>query len=51
MAIKPTCDFCVEELTEFGGLLFSPPDDSGYARKWHICKKCYEKLIKTGSVR
>jgi len=46
MAINPVCDKCSKELTDFGGLLFSPPDVSGNTRKWHLCKKCYEELIK-----
>jgi len=45
MAIKPVCDKCGNELIEFGGLLFSPPDDFGNTRKWHLCKKCYEEII------
>jgi len=46
MAIKPVCDKCGNELKEFGGILFSPPDDSGFVRKWHLCKACYEKIAK-----
>lgn len=44
MAIKPTCDFCGKELTEFGALLFSPPDNQGNVKKEHICKNCYIKI-------
>ncbi len=45
MAIKPVCDFCKAELDDFGALLFSPPDESDSVRKFHLCKKCYEKVI------
>lgn len=45
--IKPVCDKCKNELTEYGGLLFSPPDEKGMVRKWHLCKRCYEETIKT----
>ena len=49
MAIKPTCDICKEELTDFGAILLSPPDKKGNVKKFHICKICYKdikKLIK-----
>lgn len=46
MAIKPVCDFCMMELEEFGALLFGPPDKSGNVKKYHVCKQCYQKLIK-----
>jgi hypothetical protein len=46
MAIKPVCDKCKQELTEFGAILFSPPDSNSNVKKWHICKKCYEEMIK-----
>ena len=42
--INPICDFCKEELEDFGGLLFSPPNENGFVKKFHICKDCYEKL-------
>lgn len=44
MAIKPKCDFCGEELDEFGGILLSPPDKEEKVKKYHICKKCYAEL-------
>ncbi|KND51679.1 MAG: hypothetical protein ABA06_00265 [Parcubacteria bacterium C7867-001] len=44
MAIAPHCDFCKTELTDFGGLLFSPPDENGMAKKMHLCKACYERI-------
>lgn len=44
MAIRPICDLCGEELNEYGAILLSPPDDSGSVKKYHICKKCYEKI-------
>lgn len=43
MAIKPKCCKCNKELTEYGGLLISPPDNDGKVDKKHICVKCYEK--------
>jgi len=42
--ISPKCDICGKELSEFGALLFSPPDKSGNVRKFHICKNCYFKI-------
>ena len=44
MSIKPICDKCKKELEDFGALLFSPPDESAKAKKYHLCKDCYEKL-------
>lgn len=45
MAIKPKCDFCKKELNKFGAILFSPPDKNK-VKKFHICGKCYKKIIK-----
>lgn len=47
MAIKPTCDFCKEELLDFGGILLSPPDNDSRVDKLHVCKSCYAKLLDT----
>ncbi|MFH1473904.1 MAG: hypothetical protein ABIE55_03345 [Candidatus Aenigmatarchaeota archaeon] len=44
MAIKPVCSKCDNELKEFGGILFSPPDDDDMTKKWHLCKSCYESI-------
>jgi len=44
MAIRPVCDKCRKELTDFGGMLFSPPDKASRVRKFHLCKKCYAKI-------
>ncbi|MDB5183034.1 MAG: hypothetical protein JWO47_818 [Candidatus Saccharibacteria bacterium] len=44
MAIKPTCDTCGKELTEFGAIVLSPPDESSKVRKYHLCVDCFEKL-------
>lgn len=44
MAIGPVCDKCKQELKDFGGLLFSPPDDKGMVRKLHLCQACYKEL-------
>ena len=44
--IKPKCDKCKRELTQYGALAFSPPreqQDGNYERdveKFHICAKC-----------
>ena len=43
--IKPKCDMCRKELKDFGGLLFSPPNDKDMVEKFHICKKCYKKIM------
>lgn len=45
MAIKPICDFCGKELVDYGALLFSAPDEDNMAKKDHVCKACYEKII------
>ena len=45
MAIEPVCDKCKSRLDDFGGLLFSPPDDEGKVKKWHLCRKCYEAIV------
>lgn len=44
--IKPICDICKKELTEYGALVFSPPDKSNKVTKNHVCKKCYNKIKK-----
>jgi hypothetical protein len=46
MAIKPICDKCKHELTDFGGILLSPPDEKGMVKKWHLCDGCYEEITK-----
>jgi len=47
MAIKPICDKCKKELTEFGAILFSPPNKKNSVTKYHLCKKCFKEIIKT----
>lgn len=47
MAITPRCDMCGKELTDFGALLFGPPDSANTVKKYHICKSCYVDLIKS----
>lgn len=44
MAISPTCDKCKCELTEFGAILLSPPDENRQVTKFHLCKQCYELM-------
>ena len=46
MAITPICDKCGNKLNQFGGLIFSPPDNKGNVKKWHLCKKCYKLTTK-----
>jgi len=41
MAIRPKCDRCGRELSDFGAVLLSPPDKKGTVRKFHICRDCY----------
>ena len=43
--IGPTCDFCKKELDDFGGILFSPPEN-GLVKKFHVCRDCYADLVK-----
>jgi uncharacterized protein with PIN domain len=44
MTIKPICDKCNKELEDFGALLFSPPNEEGNVKKFHVCKECYNKI-------
>jgi len=46
MAIKPKCDMCKKELSDFGGILLSPPDKKEKVRKFHLCKQCYKEILK-----
>jgi len=46
MTIKPICDMCKKELTDFGAILLSPPDNKNNIKKYHICKECYIQLEK-----
>lgn len=46
MAIKPKCDRCKKELKDYGGILLSPPDAKSMVKKFHICKPCYQILLK-----
>jgi hypothetical protein len=51
MAIKPTCDKCIQELVDYGGLLFSPPDNDRKVTKYHLCKKCFAEIEKTLNIK
>ena len=42
--INPKCNYCNDELNEFGAILLSPPDKLNSVLKFHICKNCYEKI-------
>ena len=44
MAIKPLCDMCENELTEYGAIVLSPPNEKNMVRKFHLCVECYRKL-------
>lgn len=48
MSISPICDFCKKELTDFGGLVFSPPENAeagnSQVEKLHVCKTCYQGM-------
>lgn len=50
MAIKPACDMCKKELTDYGAILLSPPDKKSKVIKYHICKTCYKHIIKKNNV-
>jgi len=48
MAIKPICDKYREELTEPGGLVFSPPKDGPpYTKriKYHLCARAWREFV------
>ena len=45
MAIETKCDKCGKELTDYGALLFSPPNDDNKVNKYHLCEDCYQKII------
>ncbi len=40
MSIKPKCDKCQSELTDFGGILLSPPNSDAQVTKYHLCQEC-----------
>lgn len=50
--IKIICAKCGLDLNEPGALLFTPPemevggDYLGWVGKFHLCKKCYKKIIR-----
>lgn len=44
MAIAPKCDKCGQELTDFGVIILSPPNDKSEVKKLHICKPCYAQI-------
>lgn len=51
MAIRPRCDICKNELSDFGALLFSPPDEAGFVQKHHVCASCYEIMKQTYNLK
>jgi len=42
MAIKPICDKCSKELADFGGILFSPPDNENKVQKYPSRQKMFQ---------
>ena len=47
--IRPTCYRCKVELTDFGGLVLSPPfkgdvEDDDAVNKYHLCGMCFDDL-------
>ncbi len=48
--IKPKCERCKKELKKFGAILLGPPFEeemgSTVVEKFHLCIKCYNKLLK-----
>jgi hypothetical protein len=48
--IRPKCLMCKKELTEFGGLIITPPcqkpELKEYHKKYHICIKCFPLIIR-----
>lgn len=36
MSIRPICDFCKKELTDFGGLVFSPPENTETGNTYRV---------------
>jgi len=46
--LKFKCYGCKKSITEPGALLFSPPSEmigNNWVEKFHICIKCYDKII------
>jgi len=46
MSIKPNCDKCKKELTDYGGILLSPPDNNRKVIKYHLCSDCCQQMEK-----
>jgi len=46
MSISPSCDKCGRELTAFGAILLSPPDERDLVKKRHLCPSCYDEIEK-----
>ena len=44
--LKIKCFICKNELSQQGGLLFSPPNKEFNVKKLHFCFSCYVQLIK-----
>jgi len=50
MPIEPKCCKCYEILTDFGGLLISPPMNGDLCRKLHLCRDCYYYVVQSTGI-
>ena len=41
------CGLCTCGMTDFGGLIFSPPNEYGQVDKFHVCVECWTDLERT----
>jgi len=46
MSINPRCNKCKKKLKSLGGILFGPPRKDSLVKKSHLCKTCYNKIVK-----
>ena len=44
MAIKPNCDMCKAELSDFGAIILGPPNEENKVKKFHLCSDCYKEV-------
>lgn len=40
-ATVPSCDYCGKDQAVLGGIVLSPPDDSRFVAKYHVCVDCF----------
>jgi len=47
--MKPKCCMCKKRFNNYGAILLSPPNtndlDQNVVSKYHICCKCYDKMV------